>query len=121
MLKIGTASEGEAKVLELIGSLDSFTAPQLEAEGINLVSKGCKSMIMDLTRLEYISSSGLRAVLTIAKKLMPSGGKMAMFGASGLVENVFTMSGFDMFIPIRKTKAEALAATQANDGKAGKC
>ena len=111
MLKTQINDEGQGiKTLALSGQLDTTSAPQLESEGISLISKGCKALVIDFSGLEFISSAGLRAVFTIVKKTMPLGGKLAICGAAGMVKNALTMSGFDSFIPLKDTRAEAVAA-----------
>ena len=62
----------------------------------------------DLTALEYVSSAGLRCVLAIAKKLKASEGTLALCGLSGLVKEVFSVSGFDSFFPVYETVDEAI-------------
>lgn len=110
MLKTQIVDGREAKTLVLSGRLDTNSAPQLESEGITLLAKGCTALVIDLAGLEYISSAGLRSILTIAKKLMPLGGKLILCAPTGLVKNVLSMSGFESFIPVKETRAEALAA-----------
>lgn len=118
MLKTRINDEGQGvKTLALSGSLDTTAAPQLESEGISIISEGCKALIMDVSGLEFISSAGLRAVFTIVKKTMPLGGKLVICGATGMVKNALTMSGFDSFIPLKDTHAEAVAACSSAENK----
>jgi len=118
MLKTWINDEGQGvKTLVLSGSLDTTAAPQLESEGISLISKGCKALVIDFSGLEFISSAGLRAVFTIVKKIMPLGGKLVICGATGMVKNALTMSGFDSFIPLKDTRAEAVTACSPPDNK----
>ena len=60
---------------------------------------GDRRAVADLTRLEYISSMGLGSLLSVAKKLQPNGGKLAICGLTGMVKEVFRLSGFDKLIP----------------------
>jgi anti-anti-sigma factor len=103
------------KTLTLSGSLDTMAAPQLESEGMSLISKGCRALVIDVSGLEFISSAGLRAIFTIVKKAMPLGGKLVISGAAGMVKNALTMSGFDSFIPLKDTRAEAVATCSSTD------
>lgn len=114
MLKIRAISgDNGVKILELSGSLDATSSSQLEAEGMEMISKGCKSLLLDFAGLNYLSSAGLRAILGIAKKIMPNGGRLAIFSAVGLTKDVLSMSGFEMFIPVKTTREEAIAACVA--------
>ncbi len=116
MLKTRVVNDGEVKTLALSGRLDTSSAPQLESEGISLISKGCKALVVDLSGLEYISSSGLRALLSIAKKIMPLGGKLALCCAGGLIKDVLSLSGFSTLIPVKETHTEAVAACSPSVG-----
>ncbi len=111
MLKMQINDNGrEVKTLTLSGSIDTTAAPQLESEGMALISTGCKALVMDFSGLEFISSAGLRAVFIISQKIMKLGGRLVICGAGGMVKKVLTMSGFDSFIPLKDTHAEALTA-----------
>ena len=63
---------------------------------------------MDLEKLSYISSAGLRALLTIAKNLMGRGAKLALCAMSDQIREVFAISGFDKIIPIHRPKPRRL-------------
>ena len=118
MLEIRINDEGQGvKTLVLSGSLDTTAAPQLESEGISLISKGCKALVIDFSGLEFISSAGLRAVFIISQKIMQLNGKLVICGATGMVKKVLTMSGFDSFIPLKDTRAEAVAACSSAENK----
>jgi anti-anti-sigma factor len=81
----------------------------LEKNCADLISKGGRKMLLNLSELEYVSSAGLRSVLTIAKKLKPAGGSLALCGLSGLVQEVFSISGFDSFFPVYDSVESATA------------
>jgi anti-anti-sigma factor len=113
MLKTEIIQEQNAITLRLSGQLDTASAPALESEGIDLIAKGCRILILDLTTLQYVSSAGLRAILSVTKKIIPTGGKVALCGARGLVQQALEVSGFDMLAVVKATRAEALAACTA--------
>ena len=79
-------------VLEITGRLDTITAPALE-KTINENLEGVKTLILDLKSLEYISSAGLRVLLS-AKKKMSQIGSMKIKNVCELVMEVFEMTGF---------------------------
>ena len=78
--------------LAVAGRLDTNTAPQLEAE---LKLDGVSEVVFDLTALEYISSAGLRVLLTAQKAMMACGGKMTIAHANEMVRGVFQITGLD--------------------------
>ena len=85
-------------VIELEGRLDTTTAPQLEAELKNSLD-GVTELVFDLGALEYISSAGLRVLLS-AYKTMRGKGSMKITNANELVKEVFEVTGFSDFLPI---------------------
>jgi anti-anti-sigma factor len=87
-------------VLRPLGRLDSAQAPELEATVRALLDGGAKALVFDLSKLAYISSAGLRVVLLAGKQLRASGGKLVLCGVSGLVLEVFEMSGFLTLFPV---------------------
>ncbi len=85
-------------VLEVVGRLDTTTAPTLDkAIGENL--ENIKSLVLDLKGLEYISSAGLRIVLNAQKK-MQQVGTMKVTNVCELVMEVFEMTGFKDILTI---------------------
>ncbi len=85
-------------VVALEGRLDTTTAPQLEEE-LKTGLKGVTDLVIDLSKLEYISSAGLRVLLS-AFKIMRNKGKMKVTNANELVKEVFEVTGFSDFLPI---------------------
>ena len=79
-------------VLEITGRVDTITAPTLD-KTINENLEGLKTLILDLKSLEYISSAGLRVLLSAQKK-MQQVGVMKVINVCELVMEVFEMTGF---------------------------
>lgn len=97
MLNIRGGKNGENLLIQLEGRLDTTTASQLE-EKLNSEIDGVKELTFDLKDLEYISSAGLRILLS-AQKTMNNQGKMIVKNASEEVQEIFEVTGFsDIFI-----------------------
>lgn len=101
--------EGAFLVLEVAGRMDTITAPEFEARCLSCLEAGDKRLVVDLGKLEYISSAGLRSILSAAKKLKAAGGDMAFCALTGIVAEVFAVSGFNKLLPVFATRQEALA------------
>ena len=76
----------------LTGRLDTTPAPHLEAE-LKTSLTGVDSLVMDFAELEYISSAGLRVLLS-AQKVMNKQGKMVIRHANETILEVFEVTGF---------------------------
>ena len=83
---------GTALEIALAGRLDTMTAPELEAE-LNKDLGGADSLTLDFGKLDYISSAGLRVLLT-AHKAMTAKGGMKICNVNEVVQEVFEVTGF---------------------------
>lgn len=84
--------EGDKLTIEIEGRLDTTTAPQLEKE-INSSIGGVKELILDIPALDYVSSAGLRVLLS-AQKTMNKQGSMTVKNANDAVMEIFEVTGF---------------------------
>ena len=75
--------------VSLDGSLDGITAPQLDADLTARIRSGINLLVLDMKRLSYISSAGLRVVFKAAKALRPLGGSVAMANRQPQIVKVF--------------------------------
>lgn len=92
-----TKNAGEL-VLALEGRLDTTTAPDLEAL-LKEELDGVDSLVFDFAKLEYISSAGLRVILS-AQKQMNKQGKMVIKNVSSDVLEIFEITGFSDILTI---------------------
>ncbi len=97
-----------AMALQVFGRMDAVTAPEFENECQKHIDAGETVMVVDLAGLEFISSAGLRSILATAKKLKSAGGKMVFCNLSGMVKEVFQVSGFASMFPMADSLDEAL-------------
>lgn len=89
---------GAELILEIEGRLDTNTAPELD-EKIKSSLDGVTALILDLKKLDYISSAGLRVLLS-AHKQMGKIGSMTVKNANESVLEVFEVTGFSDFLTI---------------------
>ena len=88
----------EETVIELVGRLDTTTAPVLD-ETVNGDIGDTKNLVLDLKGLEYISSAGLRVLLGAQKK-MQKVGTMKVIHANNVILEIFEVTGFSDFLTI---------------------
>jgi stage II sporulation protein AA (anti-sigma F factor antagonist) len=103
-------TKGKVLVLKPEGRLDSNTINAAEADMFAYLEKGEIRIVLDLSNLDYISSSGLRLVLMMGKRLSLKGGKLALCGLKPQIREVFEISGFISILTVVATRAEAEAA-----------
>lgn len=94
---------GKAAVVDVAGRMDAAGAPLFEAHCNKLVARGERVLVMDFDDLEYLSSAGLRALLALAKKLKPLGGRILICGLKGTAKEIFDVSGFSSLFPFFDT------------------
>ncbi len=98
MLNIGkTIEEGKA-AFSLEGRLDTVTAPELE-QALKAALDGVSELTLDLEKLEYVSSAGLRVLLS-AQKVMNRQGKMKIVNVSSAIMEIFEVTGFSDILTI---------------------
>ena len=109
---IDVAEEHEADALVLIpaGRIDSGNARAFESIVTERISSGEHRVVVDFSRLDFISSSGLRVLLIAAKTLQVHKGGIALCAMKDHIQEVFQISGFDRIIPIRGSREDAIAA-----------
>ena len=92
MIKINEENNGLRAIFE--GRLDTPAAVKAQQEVEPLIENADKTIILDCTNLEYISSSGLRLFLTIRKEAGSKGGKVIIENINEDIRKVFMMTGF---------------------------
>ena len=88
----------EETIIELVGRIDTTTAPALD-KAISSDIEGAKKLVIDFKSLEYISSAGLRVLLGAQKK-MQKVGTMKLVNVCEEVMEVFEMTGFSDILTI---------------------
>ncbi|MBQ3705809.1 MAG: STAS domain-containing protein [Clostridia bacterium] len=97
-MKITKQQDGSTMVVALEGRLDMSSAPELDKEletGLGQI----KELILDCSKMEYITSSGLRVLLK-ARRNMAMGGELIVRNASDIVKEVFEVTGFTEFVTV---------------------
>jgi anti-sigma B factor antagonist len=92
------------------GRLDAVTVPALEAAIDEQLNARHFRLVIDLSAVAYMSSSGLRALLRARRQAQGGGGDVALCGMNERVTEVFEMIGFNSLFQIFATPAEAAAA-----------
>jgi anti-sigma B factor antagonist/stage II sporulation protein AA (anti-sigma F factor antagonist) len=95
-------------ILRLDGRLDASSAPILERKIASLIDEDHFYLILDFSRVDYLSSAGMRVLLSATKKLKSKKGNLILFSLVEDVEEVVKMAGFDKILHICPSEKEAL-------------
>lgn len=106
------AQTGDVVVVKLAGRLDGTHCHSAEQSFADVLAAKPRRLAIDLSGLEYISSAGLRVLLTVSKRVQQANGKVAVFGLNGGVRAVFSISGFDAVFSIQRDLEAAITAVQ---------
>ncbi|MCR4597246.1 MAG: STAS domain-containing protein [Lachnospiraceae bacterium] len=98
MLNISMDTNGSELIVNLEGRLDTSTSPQLEND-LKANIDGVSELIFDIKDLQYISSAGLRVLLS-AQKIMNKQGSMVIRNSSEEVKEIFDVTGFSDILTI---------------------
>jgi anti-anti-sigma factor len=100
---------GGVTVLEVLGRVDSTSAPTL-SERLSMVLSGKgQCAVVDLNTIDYVSSAGFRVLLLAAKRADDTDGKLVLCSMSSKLRQLFALSGFLDLFSITNTREEALA------------
>ncbi len=91
-MTIDIKKNDQETIIEIVGRLDTVTAPALD-KTINEDLGDTKNLVLDVKGMEYISSAGLRVLLSAQKKMQKIG-SMKLVGVCEVVMEVFEMTGF---------------------------
>ena len=110
--KIEVIEERESGVLVLIpvNRLDGANADSFESLVMDHIDNGEHDLIIDFSRLKFVSSAGMRVILVAAKQLQTKRGKFILCAMKDNIHDVFRVSGFDKVMLIRNSRWSALAS-----------
>jgi anti-anti-sigma factor len=118
-MEIKEEKRGDVKIVGLRGRLDAETSPGAEKRLMNLMDQGERRLVFDFSELTYISSSGLRLLIEVARNLQKTGGKLALAALSDHVLEIIKIAGFTSIFSIYPTCDEAVAHAQGNSRSEG--
>jgi anti-anti-sigma factor len=106
--RVSSEEEAGTRVLRVEGELDMNTAAQLERELDSALASAQRSLLIDLSRCEFIDSTGI-ALIVKAWQEFGQDGRFALCGLGDQVARILQVTGLDATIPNHSSRAEALA------------
>lgn len=95
-----TVENGAETVVSLAGQLDTLTFPDFEKVVSQIVNSSSMSVILNGTELTYISSAGLRLLLTLQKGMKAKGGTLRLRNIQQDIMDIFRITGFTSILTI---------------------
>ena len=111
-MNVTTTSEPGVTRVELEGSIDGKTAPHIREE-FSAALPQVQKLIIDMSRVDYLSSAGLRLLLLLYREITARKGKLVLVQVSPEVRTVMSHTGFLSFFTLADTQQEALHAFAA--------
>jgi anti-sigma B factor antagonist len=108
-MKLETSEDNGILTVRLEGSLDGKTAPEAREQLQRFLAANPK-LILDLTKVDYLSSAGLRLLLVLYRELSARKGKLVLLGVSQDIRTVMSHTGFLSFFTLVESAVEAARA-----------
>jgi anti-anti-sigma factor len=107
-MEISEESTGTCVIVGISGRLDTTNYTILEKRLSEMTDNGQDKILVDCTKMDYISSSGLRILLMILKKVNVMKGRFVLCGLQENIREIFEISGFTSIFEIHTNRDEAL-------------
>lgn len=106
-MDISIADIGSHKVVKVMGDVDLYNVGDLKRSVFELIDEGeVDSLIIDMSSVNYIDSSGVGALVAAQKKMKTQGGKFGLLGLTEDVLNILKLATLDQFFKIYETEAQ---------------
>ncbi|AUB54705.1 MULTISPECIES: STAS domain-containing protein [Methanobacterium] len=106
-MEISGKTVRDVEIVFINGRLDAYNSNLVEEKLDKLIDSGKTNIVADLSGVEYISSSGLRVMLSSLKKLNAMGGNLKLSSLQPYVMEVFKIAGFTKLFQIYNDEQEA--------------
>ncbi len=104
-------ASSESGVLSLEGEIDLHASPRVKEQLEPLIARKPPRLVIDLSQVSYIDSSGLALFIETLQRIQAYGGKFALCGLGPSVRNIFDISRLDQVFTIFPDRTTALSAT----------
>lgn len=112
-MEVSSERDGSALVVAVDGRIDGSNSQEFQDRFEEVIKDDDRAVVLDMGKLTYISSSGLRATLLLARRLQRQQAKFAICALSPSIKEVFEISGFDRIIQVVASRQDATQAVSA--------
>ena len=113
-LSLSTYDSGDHTVLEVGGEVDVYTAPRLREKLVELVETGARHVVVDLSRVEFLDSTGLGVLVGALKRLRAVNGTFGLVCAHERLLKIFRITALDRVFSLYDSVAAATAAAASD-------
>ena len=99
----------------MTGEIDIYTAPLFKQSVVNLVSEGTQNVIIDLSGVTFMDSSGFGTLLGATRRLRPGGGGLHLAGPNSTIQRMLRLTRLDSIMQIHESPEAAVAAVKAEE------
>jgi len=109
-MEISTRDHKRASVIRVTGRVDSNTSPEFDAKLKEYINNNRVYLVLELDKTDYLSSAGVRALISAQKAVKPKGGKIVLANPSEKVRDVLKLAALESLFPIYDNTEEAVGA-----------
>ena len=107
-IQITTREAEDVLVVDMVGRLDTSTSGEAYDQMVRIAQSGSSKVLVNLKDVDYISSAGLRVILTASKLLRTARGELRLCNANDVVREVLDVSGFNSLLRVHDSELDAL-------------
>ncbi len=110
MIEFHVSEVDQVTLIEVNGRIDGMNAEELRETLVCEIERGARQLVLDLSKVSYMSSAGLRELVSAYRKLKDLSGDLRLAQPSSRVQDVLEMSGLDTIFQIYLTQTEAVGS-----------
>ena len=115
-MRIKWENTGDVAVARIEGRIDSVNTAEFQRVLESGLDPTAKTVVIDFEKVAFMSSSGLRVVLMLAKQLRRRGAQAAVCSLPGPIREIFAVTGFDRVVPTHGSETQAIDALASDAG-----
>ena len=109
-MEVTSKKAENATVIYIDGDLTTGSSPDAESEINEILGEDLTNVVINVEKVDFIASTGLRIILALGKRLNGTGKKLSVCSMNATTKSVFEMSGFTKLFPVFDSEEEALAS-----------
>ncbi|WP_084962711.1 STAS domain-containing protein [Thermoactinospora rubra] len=113
-LKVSTRSHAGHALVAIVGEIDLYTAPRLQAEFTRLLQEGPRRVVIDMSGVEFCDSTGMNVLLSALKRTKEQGGALEVASPRPAVRKILQVTGLDSVFTVHDAVPEELLIAEGS-------